>query len=62
MYGPNASSWAVTAVSRSKEWAAAALIYLCMSVQKQEKLSAAAAGPRPTLPITLNTWEDEWKR
>lgn len=40
----------------------AALIYLCMSVQKEEKLSAASAGTGPAMPMILDTWDDEWKR
>jgi hypothetical protein len=41
---------------------AGALFYLCVSVEKEEKLSAASAGPGLTMPMIFDTWDDEGKR
>lgn len=43
-------------------YARAALIYLCMSVRSEEGMRSPSAGPSLTMPMILDTWEDDWKR
>lgn len=43
-------------------YARAALIYLCMSVRSEERMREPPAGAGLTMPMVMDTWEDDWKR
>ncbi|MGE0186543.1 MAG: LA2681 family HEPN domain-containing protein [Hyphomonadaceae bacterium] len=43
-------------------YARAALIYLCISVQTEERMRRTSDGPGLTVPMLLDTWDDDWKR
>lgn len=40
----------------------AALIYLCMGVRREGEMREGPGGLGLTLPMMLDTWDDEWKR
>ncbi len=47
---------------RQLKLARAAIIYLAMGVHAEERRRAAGRGQGLTMPMTLDTWEDDWKR